>query len=248
MTEHEEKMERLCQKYGLKYTRASFHMFAQSLSELWFKYKRDPHLNNIPLQTWDALAHSFEQYQKTGLSLAERVCMHKHAVRKMLNDIPYRDILIEKARDYNHFGMKIPGYMIEGLVDYILDHVPPGGFLTAVLCNDLYGACARSDLTNKKNLPAYIAFLMEHAPAICWGSRERFDKWVAEYFTRKSVGVETPPLREGHDLMCPHCCVELELVSKEYYKSPLREDGRTVEIIHGCPKCEYTYTDTDEED
>ena len=72
----------------------------------------------------------------------------------------------------------IPDYMIGGLRRYIENGIAPGSFLTAILCNDLRGACAQADDVNRHRLCDYMQFLYSYAPAGCWGSEDRFRTWV----------------------------------------------------------------------
>lgn len=72
----------------------------------------------------------------------------------------------------------IPPDMCGGITRYIERGIPPGHFLTAVICNDLKQACARADETNRFLLFEYVKFFYNHAPAECWGSDVRFDQWV----------------------------------------------------------------------
>ncbi len=73
---------------------------------------------------------------------------------------------------------EIPEHMRAGLLDYIERGYEPGGFIWAVLCNDLRGACARADSVNRHALYAYVHFLWNYAPAACWGSEERVAAWI----------------------------------------------------------------------
>ena len=92
--EHYDKYESLCKKYGVKWTSP---IFVDSVAELKRLYDEDPWLNNIPLRRWDALANSFLFYNKrTGLSLAEAVCMQKHAARRLLEET-YKDLNVIKG-------------------------------------------------------------------------------------------------------------------------------------------------------
>lgn len=75
-------------------------------------------------------------------------------------------------------GFCIPDYMRPALYRYIFEHIPPGGFLSAVICNDLYTAVLRADINNLYNIPAYVAFFMNHAPMDCWGSKKKFWNWI----------------------------------------------------------------------
>jgi hypothetical protein len=61
---------------------------------------------------------------------------------------------------------------------YIDHKIEPGGFLTAVLCNDLTEATGRADVYNRRKLFEYIQFLYNDAPGDCWGSREKVSAWL----------------------------------------------------------------------
>lgn len=68
--------------------------------------------------------------------------------------------------------------MLPGIRRYIEHGISPGGFLQAVVQNDLMEACGRADDENLKNLPAYVAYFYNNAPAECWGSTDRMRAWV----------------------------------------------------------------------
>jgi len=72
----------------------------------------------------------------------------------------------------------IPEHMVEATRRYIERGIPPGGFLTAVICNDLVGAVARADEINAVRLVDWVRFFHMYAPATCWGDEYCFDKWV----------------------------------------------------------------------
>lgn len=72
----------------------------------------------------------------------------------------------------------IPGYMQHGLRLYIENGIEPGGFLEAVLKNDLSGAYNRADNTNIHYISDYVRFLWTWAPSLCWGSEERYNAWL----------------------------------------------------------------------
>lgn len=73
---------------------------------------------------------------------------------------------------------KLPEHLRAGMQRYIEHGIEPGSFLTAVLCNDLMGAMARSDETTRAELWSICAFLYNEAPAICFGSVEAFEAWL----------------------------------------------------------------------
>ena len=72
----------------------------------------------------------------------------------------------------------IPHRMIAGLPHYVFDRIRPGGFAVSLLENDLTGACQSADDENARLLQDYVSFLVEHAPAICWGSKARVEAWL----------------------------------------------------------------------
>lgn len=72
----------------------------------------------------------------------------------------------------------LPERMRGGVERYIEHGIPPGDFLTAVLCNDLCGAVGRADDENVKLLDVYVRYFYSHAPHQCWGSHERFRAWI----------------------------------------------------------------------
>ena len=76
---------------------------------------------------------------------------------------------------------KVPEHPRDGLVRYFSSGILPGGFLQAVLCNNLPQAMARH-----AGSPAHAAytigvlhgFLFEYAPPSSWGTREKVLAWT----------------------------------------------------------------------
>ena len=68
----------------------------------------------------------------------------------------------------------------DSLVRYIERGYPVGGFLTAVLTNNLVESYGRADSRNIEVLRAYVSFLYNNCPTGCWGSREKVDAWIAK--------------------------------------------------------------------
>lgn len=83
-----------------------------------------------------------------------------------------------EVETYTFRGFHIPGYMMGGLKRYIENHIPPGDFLTAIICNDLFEAVGRADDVNAANIPAYVGYFYNEAPSACWGSKEKMKAWV----------------------------------------------------------------------
>ena len=77
-------------------------------------------------------------------------------------------------------GRGIPEHMCDSIAGYIVgDYKHVGGFLTAVLSNDLAGAFSKADDENRYAIDKYIRFLWNDCPSGCWGSKEAFDSWLS---------------------------------------------------------------------
>lgn len=70
----------------------------------------------------------------------------------------------------------------QGLENYLFYGIEPGGFLTAVICNDLSNAVRRGDFHNRKDqsLHSLISFMDHKLPSGCWGSRQAYKEWMAD--------------------------------------------------------------------
>jgi hypothetical protein len=74
----------------------------------------------------------------------------------------------------------IPGYMWDGIVEYVARLRPTGDFLLAVFANDFAGAVTRADTGNDPAaLRAYALLLYNEVPAQAWGSRQKVIDWLA---------------------------------------------------------------------
>ena len=80
---------------------------------------------------------------------------------------------------YTFMGYYIPDRMMPALRRWIEHKSESGDFLHAVLCNDLRGAVGHGDDENVANLPAFVGYLYNEAPAPCWGSADRVAAWAA---------------------------------------------------------------------
>ena len=69
----------------------------------------------------------------------------------------------------------IPEYTMESLREYLLEGTPVGGFLRAVLENDLFGAVGRADPENQAALPKIVALIYNVFP----GSSRNYEEWLA---------------------------------------------------------------------
>lgn len=73
---------------------------------------------------------------------------------------------------------KVPEHMQDGLRRYLDHGIEPGGFMIAVLSNDLRESFARADAINRERLFDIVCFLYADAPALCWGSPARVKEWI----------------------------------------------------------------------
>jgi hypothetical protein len=64
------------------------------------------------------------------------------------------------------------------LLKYIQHGLHPGGFLSAVLNNDLKHAVLDADEENFLNLQYLCKWLYNYAPETCYGSPEKVKKWM----------------------------------------------------------------------
>lgn len=81
--------------------------------------------------------------------------------------------LVEKFLGYG-----VPPHGAHSLAMYVADGVPTGGFLYAVLCNDLMLAACMADSVNVKLLHAYAKALYNAVPTQAHGSGEKVVAWV----------------------------------------------------------------------
>ena len=72
----------------------------------------------------------------------------------------------------------LPARMREGITEYVMRGWPTGGFLRAVICNDLARACMVADTTNITILPSYVSFFYNYTPERCFGSPEKMKDWI----------------------------------------------------------------------
>lgn len=70
-------------------------------------------------------------------------------------------------------------YMASGVRRYFEHHQEVGGFLTALLCNDLHQTIIHADDTNARYIKQWVQWLYDNAPPGSWGSEERHAAWLA---------------------------------------------------------------------
>ncbi len=85
-----------------------------------------------------------------------------------------------------------PGDEIKASLErYVQKGIPTGSFLEAVLSNDLFGAFARADETNRTRLFDIVSYIYCNLPSGCHGSPQEFSAWI------KHCGLEGLEEAEG---------------------------------------------------
>lgn len=72
----------------------------------------------------------------------------------------------------------LPGNLQGGLRRYFEDRIETGGFLRAVLENDLHGAIRKADASSELALPQLVRWLYNHAPFCGHGSKLAVHDWL----------------------------------------------------------------------
>ena len=110
---------------------------------------------------------------------------------------------------HQHYAI-LPEHGRTGMRRYFEQHINPGGFLRALLNNDLLGSFKRADDINLPRIHDYVTFLYAHAPCDSWGSVESVKKWVASSETIQACdvcGLVDHHCRGG---ACPACNLRIQ--------------------------------------
>jgi hypothetical protein len=68
----------------------------------------------------------------------------------------------------------------KGSIDRYVEYgYEPGGFVTAVLCNDLFGAINRADNENIVSLRDICLYVYNDIPGNCWGDKTTMRDYIA---------------------------------------------------------------------
>ena len=73
----------------------------------------------------------------------------------------------------------IPISTLNSLAAYARDKCPTGGFLYAVLTNDLFEAIGRADDFNRAALFDICNYIYNELPLSCWGSKDKVKQWLS---------------------------------------------------------------------
>ena len=78
----------------------------------------------------------------------------------------------------------VPQHLIDSLYRYANEGYETGGFLKAVLANDLMEAINRADHESLPQLKAICQFIYNELPAPCHGSYAKVAEWLDRDWTR----------------------------------------------------------------
>lgn len=82
----------------------------------------------------------------------------------------------------NFEGSAVPMHTRDSLERYIVNGITPGSFLTALLSNDLFDACARADNENQRAIFDIVKWLYNNAPSGCYGGSQQVREWKGTEF------------------------------------------------------------------
>lgn len=82
-------------------------------------------------------------------------------------------------KDYEKIAFEkgIPMHTARALANYIEEGLPTGGFLHAILTNNLMQSFGRADFENSSHMREIVMFIYNDAPMGCHGSEENVLKW-----------------------------------------------------------------------
>lgn len=81
----------------------------------------------------------------------------------------------------------------ESLDRYASVGVPPGGFLRAVLENDLTESFARADIQNRCDMFEIVSYVYNELPAMCQGSPQKVAAWIEAKAQEREKTQEAKP-------------------------------------------------------
>jgi len=89
----------------------------------------------------------------------------------------HRQIYLQREHDPRDPRLIRPD-VIDSIRKYVERRLPPGGFVQAVLSNDLQDAVLRADGDNLLTIPAIVSYVYHEVPSNLWGSREAVNAWI----------------------------------------------------------------------
>lgn len=82
----------------------------------------------------------------------------------------------------------LPEGLTRDLELYVEEGVHPGGFLRAVLANDLYATFNKADRVNVNRIEDIVQYVLRYVPFGACGSYEVVDQWIRSGGRKKMLG------------------------------------------------------------
>jgi len=79
----------------------------------------------------------------------------------------------------------IPENLKQALDRYVSSGVETGGFLRAVLENNLSKAVGRADADNQQILPLLVSYVYNELPGDCWGGESEVEAWLLKHAAQR---------------------------------------------------------------
>lgn len=95
-----------------------------------------------------------------------------------------------RGNNMNRFDL--PKNLLAGLKRYAEEGIPTGGFLRAVLENNLKEAFARADGHSEPRMAEIVSYVYNDMPAACQGSPEKVDAWIEMHRKRREEADGSP--------------------------------------------------------
>lgn len=77
--------------------------------------------------------------------------------------------------------------VIDSLDRYIKHGIEPGGFLQAVLANDLMESFGRADIGNREDLFKICSYIYNELPSNSHGSYDLYNRWLSKFKAQVSI-------------------------------------------------------------
>lgn len=106
-------------------------------------------------------------------------------------------------KEWNHSVYQeydIPSHLFEGLDRYFKQGLRPGGFLYAVLTNDLKDAMLRWAGGGYNPASDLVKFFCAEVPAPSWGSVDAVEKWIENHAAERRRKAREAALSQPEDL------------------------------------------------
>lgn len=114
-----------------------------------------------------------------------------------MTSYPMKEISVRSSEHEIYESLEVanmPDNMRMPMVRWVKYGYLPGGFLQALLRNDLCDAINRADQLNLIHLYTWAKWLQNAAPSGCYGSRENVQSWED---ARRHDRLQEPPKKEG---------------------------------------------------